>query len=157
GTDGDYLCLAFHHLIFDVASAAIFKEELVRAYESEVEGSAAAGHEDPPVDPLVEAEPRPESASFWQEQMAGFDPDGSDLWFGASEVPRPTLLGDHITRTLSPTVKASVQKAQKELRSPEAVILLSAYCLLLDGHGAGPDVVVGSPVNVRPRGAERAI
>jgi amino acid adenylation domain-containing protein len=151
--DGDFFCLVFHHLIFDVISATIFMEEFVAAYEGKAPDSAAVR----PVDPLVDAEPRPESVSFWQEQLADFDPDGSDLWCGASEVSRPTLLGDHITRRLSPAVTKSVHTAQKELRSPEAVILLAAYCLLLDGHGAGPDVVVGTPVNVRSRGAERAI
>ncbi|RAY11928.1 hypothetical protein DPM19_28610 [Actinomadura craniellae] len=154
--DGAYFCVAVHHLNFDVASATIFIEDFAAAYENEVTGSPSPPG-DGPVDPLVEAEPRPESLSFWHEQLAGFDPDGSDLWCGVSEIPQPTLLGEQITYRLSPAVKKSVQRAQKDLRSPEAVILLAAYCLLLDGHGAGPDVVVGSPVNVRPQGAERAI
>jgi hypothetical protein len=37
------------------------------------------------------------------------------------------------------------------------VILLAAYCLLLSRHGAGQDLVVGSPVSVRPAGRESAI
>ena len=61
-----------------------------------------------------------------------------------------TLVGDHVTRVLSARARQNVKDMQRQLRAPEAVILLAAYLLLLSAHGAGPDLLVGSPVSARP-------
>jgi amino acid adenylation domain-containing protein len=89
--------------------------------------------------------------------IAGFDPGTLDLWCAGPDNPQPTLAGEEITRTLPAEVRTVIRRLQKEVRCPEAVILLAAYCVLLDAHGAGPDLVVGSPVNVRSPQEARAI
>jgi amino acid adenylation domain-containing protein len=157
GTGHDYVCVAVHHLVFDAASIPVFVEELAAAY------TCLAGHQALPDEltrneaALADTVPTVESLAYWHEQMAGFDPNVPDLWCGTADVAAPTLAGQQLTRPLSTVATGVVRSLQRKLRAPEAFILLAAYCLLLDAHGAGPDVVVGSPVSVRPSGAERAI
>ncbi len=155
--DGDAFCLSVHHLIFDTISGSIFLEEFIAGY------SALAAGREPPSGLLAEqpryVEPAPRAASldFWRRQLAGADPSTLDLWCGNADPPKPTLSGDQVTRELSAEATAVLRRAQKELRAPEAAVLLAVYCLLLARHGAGPDVIVGTPVNIRGREAPRAI
>ncbi|MFB7248956.1 hypothetical protein CW362_38145 [Streptomyces populi] len=155
--EGDVVCFVFHHLVYDTVSGTVFLEELTRAYES-----AAAGRETDrdllvPVPVLHEEAPGQESVEFWRARMAGFDPQTLELGIGTPQTAQPELAGAQVTHTLSPRAAAVVRRLQKELRAPEAVVLLAAYFLLLSAHGAGPDLTVGSPVNVRPPEAQRAI
>lgn len=155
--DGDVLCFVFHHLVYDTISGTVFLEELTSAYESTVQGQAPDAGLLVPVGILQEDVPSEESVEFWRQRMAGFDPQTLELRVGTPEVTEPTLVGAQVTHTLSPEAAAVVKRLQKELRAPEAVVLLAAYFLLLATHGAGPDITVGSPVNVRPPEAQRAI
>ncbi|MFF4402803.1 amino acid adenylation domain-containing protein [Streptomyces sp. NPDC001480] len=155
--DGDAFCLAVHHIVFDTISSAILLEEFATLYDA-----AAAGLEPPAELDRQESarrEPRPKDASlaYWREQLRDFDPAGMDLWCGTPDIPEPTLIGGRTTHVLSDAARDAVRRLQKQLRAPEAVVLLAAYCLLLARHGAGPDVVVGSPVNVRGPRDQRAI
>ncbi|XUL94541.1 non-ribosomal peptide synthetase (plasmid) [Streptomyces galilaeus] len=155
--DGDVLCLVVHHIIFDTISSAILLEEFVQAYEAV---SAGLGIPDalretrPPLRPAPYQEA---SLAYWREHLKGFDPSTLGLNCGTEDVPEPTLTGDYVLHTLSPQAHEAVRRLQRELRAPEAVILLAAYYLLLARHGAGPDLVVGSPVNVRGPQAPRAV
>ncbi|MEU1313378.1 amino acid adenylation domain-containing protein [Streptomyces cinnamoneus] len=155
--DGDVFCLAVHHIVFDTVSAAILLEEFTAVYDTMAAGleppAELSGHEAA----LPENPPRPESLAYWREQLGGFDPAGLGLWLGTEDIPEPTLAGGRSDHVLSEDALAAVRKLQKQLRAPEAVVLLAAYCLLLARHGAGPDIVVGSPVNVRGPQAPRAI
>ena len=76
---------------------------------------------------------------------------------GEPDVANPTLRGDQVLHRLSAGARDAVQRMAKVLRASEAVVLLAAYYLLLARHGAGPDIVVGSPVNVRGPRAQRAL
>ncbi|MFB6894232.1 amino acid adenylation domain-containing protein [Kitasatospora sp. NPDC056327] len=155
--DGDVVCLAFHHLVYDIISGTLLMEELVSAYEAFV-----AGREPDPalleVAPAYhEPEPAPESLEFWRGQLEDFDPGGLDLWVGGADRPDPTLRGEQYTHTLSDEARAAVRALPREVRAPEAVVLLAAFDLLLAAHGAGPDITVGSPVSVRPREDPRLV
>ncbi|MFD9392985.1 amino acid adenylation domain-containing protein [Streptomyces sp. NPDC060000] len=154
---GDVVCFVFHHLVYDTLSAPVFLEEFTAAYGSAVAGQAPDAALPAAAGVLHEAEPGRESIEFWRQQMAGFDPQTLRLRCGTPQVSEPALAGAQVAHTLSPQAGAIVKALQKELRAPEAVILLAAYFLLLAAHGAGPDITVGSPVNVRPPGFERAI
>ncbi|KUM93480.1 hypothetical protein AQI88_27355 [Streptomyces cellostaticus] len=149
GPDTDVFCVTAHHLIFDGLSSAVFLEEFAAAYGQVAEGRPVLGG--------TEAQPSRPSLAFWQEELAGASTDDLELACAAPEPDRPTLAGAQISRSLSPQVVAAVRKLGDELHAPESVILLAAYYALLEGHGAGPDLIVGSPVDVRAEHAARAI
>ncbi|MFI1436847.1 condensation domain-containing protein [Streptomyces lydicus] len=158
--DDDVLCFVVHHLVFDTVSAGVFTRSLARAYARVLRGEQPypADEGTGPVPVLDEPAPRPQSTDFWRDHLAGFDPGALETDCGTGHNPaRPTLAGGRLDHTLTPGATAAVRKLAKELRAPEAVVLLAAYYLLLAAHGAGPDLVVGTPVNVRGDGAADAI
>ncbi|MER7881020.1 amino acid adenylation domain-containing protein [Streptomyces solisilvae] len=153
---GDYFCLVAHHLVFDTISAGILAEELVLGYDAFAAGVTPIELL-APVPVMPAEEPNDGSLAFWREHLRDFEPKGLELWCGEPDVPRPTLAGDHVTLELAPQAREAVRRMARELRAPEAVVLYAAYYLLLAAHGAGPDMVVGSPVNVRGPQHQRAI
>ncbi|MEU6285735.1 condensation domain-containing protein [Streptomyces sp. NPDC047028] len=151
---GCTVSVALHHLVFDAMSTVSFLGELLSALAD------PDGYDTTPVASAVEPEPAAESVEFWREQLRGFKGGGAEgggLWFGNPPSDTPDLAGESTWYTLSRPARDVVRRLCRELRAPEAVILLSAYCLLLSRHGAGKDLVVGSPVSVRPAGHEAAI
>ncbi len=155
--DGDVVCLAFHHLVYDIISGTVLLEELVALYEAYVDGLAPAPELLTVLPAFDEPEPTAENLDFWRELLGDFDPAPLDLWCGSEDPAEPTLVGDHQVHVLSAEATATVRRLQREVRAPEAVVLLAAYNLLLAAHGAGPDIVVGSPVTVRPKDAPRTV
>lgn len=151
GAGGDVVSVALHHLVFDAMSTVTLLGELISAYQAPDDYSTA------PVAAVVEAEPSAESVDFWRDQLRGFRGADDGLWYGNPASATPNLAGDTLQYPLSDGALAVVSRLQRELRAPEAVILLAAYYLLLAQHGAGSDIVVGSPVSVRPPGHEGAI
>ncbi|WP_410615062.1 condensation domain-containing protein [Amycolatopsis sp. lyj-109] len=155
GPEHDSVGVAVHHLIFDGTSMSIFLEELAAAYDAVLAGDLPdAG---PPVPLWPESEPKPASLAFWREHLRDFDAGGPGLWCGGQESAQPTLRGEQLVRPFSAAAKDVVTALQKELKAPDVVVLLAAYYLLLHAHGAGPDLAVGFPVNVRSQQAQRAI
>ncbi|WP_329222059.1 condensation domain-containing protein [Streptomyces sp. NBC_01485] len=155
--EGDVLCLAVHHLVFDSMSSSIFLEELAAAY-----GIAADGHDlsAAPVEVVpawVEPEPAEASLKFWQRHLEGIDPYGAQLRVGDRPVDGDSLAGATRSHVLSAESAAVLHDCQRQLRAPDAVVLLAAYYLLLARHGAGPDFAVGLPVNIRGPRTERTI
>jgi amino acid adenylation domain-containing protein len=148
---GHVLCLAFHHLIYDIISGKRLYEDLVAAYEGFEADDAPPERLHAVVPDFAEPEPRAGSLAYWAGRLGDFDPKGLDLACGVPDGGEPTLEGDQVTFTLSPEARAAVQVLQREARAPEAVVLLAAYHLLLAAHGAGPDITVGTPVSVRPK------
>ncbi|MEU3459722.1 condensation domain-containing protein [Streptomyces sp. NPDC006733] len=151
GGAGDVVSVALHHLVFDAMSTVTLLGELISAYQ------APDAYSTVPVTAVVEAEPSEESVDFWRDQLRGFRGCDDGLWYGNPASATPNLAGDTLQYPLSDDALAVVARLQRELRAPEAVILLAAYYLLLAQHGAGSDIVVGSPVSVRPPGHEGAI
>ncbi|GAA5201073.1 hypothetical protein GCM10023322_80360 [Rugosimonospora acidiphila] len=157
GPEHDLVAVAVHHLIFDGSSMSIFVDELRAAYDAVQSGTAPALDAVETVAPWPETEPTPASLKFWREHLRGFDSAATGLWCGRPESAQPTLHGDHFVHHFSARAAATVGAMQQQLRAPDAVILLAAYYALLGLHGAGPDVCVGFPVNVRSQQAQRAI
>jgi amino acid adenylation domain-containing protein len=58
---------------------------------------------------------------------------------------------------LEPHARVALRRLARDLRAPEAVVLLAAYALLLTAHGADPDVTIGVLADVRPRGNGDAV
>ncbi|QKV75045.1 condensation domain-containing protein [Amycolatopsis sp. Hca4] len=155
GPEHDSVGVAVHHLVFDGTSMSIFLEELAAAYDAVLAGDLPdAG---PPVPVWPESEPKPESLAFWREHLRDFGSGGPGLWCGGQESAQPTLRGEQLVRPFSAAAKDVVTALQKELKAPDVVVLLAAYYLLLHAHGAGTDLAVGFPVNVRSQQAQRAI
>ncbi|MFD7559314.1 amino acid adenylation domain-containing protein [Streptomyces sp. NPDC059835] len=157
GPDGDVFCLVVHHIVFDTVSAAILLDEFVRIYEAVAAGLDIPEELAAPQPALRTAAYTDESLAYWREHLNGFDPSALGLDCGTEDRPDPTLTGDSVLHTLSDGAREAVRRLQREVRAPEAVVLLAAYYLLLARHGAGPDLVVGSPANVRPADAAGAI
>ncbi|MEV0372661.1 amino acid adenylation domain-containing protein [Streptomyces sp. NPDC050636] len=152
--DTDVFCVTAHHLVFDEVSASVFREELMSAYEhadgAQEEGLAAVpGWTEPP--------PSGESLAFWREELAGASTDGMELACAVPEPDRPTPAAAQVGRELPPRTVSAVRRLADDLGVPESAVLLAAYYVLLDAHGAGPDLLVGSPVDVRPAHAARTI
>jgi len=148
------VCLVAHHLIVDAMSMSTLRDQLVHGYERLLSGATL------PVDPvpaLPEPEPAPELVDFWRSQLDGYVPAESSLWLARRENGQPTLTGDAVQRDLSEEARQAVARLRRELRAPDSVILLAAYYLLLSLHGAGEDLIVGSPVSTRPHEALSAV
>ncbi|MFF2327303.1 MULTISPECIES: amino acid adenylation domain-containing protein [unclassified Streptomyces] len=150
----DVVCVAVHHANFDGRSSALLLGEFVARY------NALAAGTDPGTEivPAWQEQPaRETSQAYWRAKLDGVDADALDLW---CEKPAPavtTLAGAVRTRALSPAARDAVKGMGLELNAPESVVMTAAYGVLLAAHGAGPDLTIGSPVNVRAPGAEQAI
>ncbi|MGW3228377.1 non-ribosomal peptide synthetase [Kitasatospora sp. NPDC001095] len=154
---GDVVCVAAHHLVFDTISATFLFEELAAAYDAALAGRPVPAELLPEVPVVESAAPSAESVEFWRRGLAGYRADELDLWLGEDETTEPTLAGGYVERVLSQAAADALARLQRDLRAPEAVVLLAAFDLLLARHGAGPDLVVGTPVNVRDQRTARAV
>ena len=143
--DGELVCVVAHHLIFDALSAFLLGEALATAYDSSTVG--------------VHSAPSSVAASgeFWEQHLDGFDPAGLALNIPTRETTDWKLAGSEITYSLRPELSNVIKRLRKDLRAPDAVVLLAAYYVLLASHGAGPDLVVGCPFTTRDESSARAI
>lgn len=157
GPDADTLAVVVHHLVFDAASVPVLIAELAAAYDARATGRDLPDELRTPVAALRDPAPREESLAYWRTALDGFDPAGLDLDCARPAPARATLVGDTVLHVLDDETRDLVRGLQRTQRAPEAVILFTAFCLLLAAHGAGPDLVVGSPVNIRPPEARSAI
>ena len=159
-TDSDVFCVVLHRLIFDEPSRAVFIEEFAAAYEA-----ALAGQEDSlfteiasdAVPGVVESRPSQESLDFWQRELAGFGHGDLDLACALVGPVHPTLAAASVSHPLMPDATAVARGLRERLGVAEDAILLAAYCVLLDAHGVGPDLMTGTSVNVRPDHQARVI
>lgn len=147
--EGDVFCMAVHHLVFDVTSAAIFMRTLIPVYEAVAAGRPVPEEALAEVPQAAEAQPSEADLAYWRENLRDLAPGGLNLWCGAPRANRPRLSGDTATHTLSAAGVAAVQQLQRQVRAPVAAVLLAAYYVLLASHGAGPDLVVGTPLDIR--------
>jgi len=154
---GDVFCLALHHLVYDVISATVILEELTTAYNCLAAGEPIPESLHGQIGSFTEPEPKPASLEFWRDQLKDFDPADLDLSCGRPDSAQPTMRGGKVTLTLAPQTQAIVKTLTKQLRAPEAVVMLAAYYVLLATHGAGPGITVGSPVSVRPMDTPRLV
>lgn len=157
GPEGDVLCIAAHHLIFDATSSQIVIGELIRLYDALLAGEDILTEEIVPYAAVNADEPRPESFQFWRDHLSGFDAGELDLSVATRENAETTLAGSTVSLQLSEEALRVVRGMRRELRASEPVVLLAAYYLLLAQHGAGPDIVVGSPSDIREQRAAGAI
>ncbi|UQA97426.1 condensation domain-containing protein [Streptomyces halobius] len=148
------LCVVVHHLVHDAASAQIMFRELMEAYDAGHRGQTPVTTEVPA---FTEPAPTEEGTRYWFERLTGFDATRLGLLIGAPDPCRPSLRGGQVWREFPEATALAVEDLATRLRVPESAILLAAYFTLLALHGAGPDIVVGSPLNMRDRAHAGAI
>ncbi|MFF2077416.1 amino acid adenylation domain-containing protein [Kitasatospora sp. NPDC058162] len=155
--DTDVLCVTAHHLVFDEESAPVLLADLASAYEGTRDGTGPDTDPDPVTEPAPDSAPSRESLAYWREELAGATTDGMELSCTEPEPDRPTLAAARVDHTLRPRTVAGVRRLAADLGVPESAVLLAAFYVLLEASGAGPDLLVGLPVDVRPEQAGRAI
>lgn len=146
------VCVVCHHLVADHASATVLLGELSRLYDGFAQGRGA-----PPeladVAPFYsESSPDRAAVDFWVHHLAGVEPADMALAGARPIAGRPTFEGSWLKRRMSREAFAAVGRIQQRTRLTQNMVLLAAFYLLLARHGAGPDLVVGVPVD-RSRGA----
>lgn len=142
--ESDYLLFVAHHLVFDAISTDILLNELIARY-----GSFESSR---PTPLALDIEPDVDAAVFahWRNVLAELG-EPAPLAYGRINAQPRELLGDSVNHLISETATSAVRQLQKAVRAPEATVLLALYVLLLSHHGAGEDIVVGTPVNNRSR------
>jgi amino acid adenylation domain-containing protein len=151
---GSVLCLVLHHLVGDHISFTVVLDELATLYDTYAAGAAVPERLVGPAPILVEGDPDPAVVDYWVQHLRGADPARMAL-AGARTIPgRPTFAGGIVDHMLSAEADAAVAALRRRTRLTANIVLLTAYFALLAKHGAGPDLVVGVPVNGR-RAAHR--
>jgi amino acid adenylation domain-containing protein len=155
--DRDVVAVCVHHFVFDTISATFLFEDLAEAYDAIQAGAPVPEHLTVEVRPTPDPAPAQESIEYWRTRLSSIDADRLGPALSTAEPASPTVAGGYVEHRLSPRAAETVHRLSRELHAPEAVIYLAAYYLLLARHGAGPDLVVGSPVNARGAQAARAV
>ncbi|MFB9835582.1 condensation domain-containing protein [Actinoallomurus acaciae] len=156
--DRHRLCLTLHHIACDGWSLDLLERELSACYGAWLTGG------EPELPPLTE-----QYADFAAGQAAGLDDEPTlraldhflNRLAGApvrsalrTDHPRPATLdlaGGHLEFAVAPEVARRVGELARACGATPFAVLLAAFLVLVRGHGAGPEVVVGSPVISRPR------
>lgn len=147
---GDAFCLVVHHAVADGRSLALLTRELVALVEGAPLPTELA-------DVVAATPPRPvssESVDYWHDQLADADGESSALTVGARPARAAALHAARLTHRLAPDTHTAVAALRTALRASDHVVMLAAFYVLLARHGAGPDIIVGSPLDVR--GPEQA-
>ncbi|RJL31795.1 AMP-binding protein [Bailinhaonella thermotolerans] len=151
------VAIAGHHIVTDAPSYQILHEELCRLYDVHARRAEIPAELRDEVPMPGEPEPDPEDVAYWVERLRGVRPEAMEL-AGARPAPRrPTFAGHTVSRELRPEARTALDRLRKELRVTDNIVLMTAFCLTLLRHGAGPDLVVGVPVAVRRAAGARAV
>ncbi|WP_405109668.1 amino acid adenylation domain-containing protein [Micromonospora sp. NBC_01405] len=155
--DRHLICLCLHHLAVDAVSGAVLIEEFAALYPAMlVDGRPPAALAGPGPAPEV-AEPTAAALAFWQRHLADLPGVPAALEFGRPDPAAPTFAGGTVTRRLSAAALAGMRDLRRTCRATDNIVLLTLYYVLLMRHGAGQDVVVGVPVDLRDGAARRAV
>nr|WJJ09222.1 non-ribosomal peptide synthase [Streptomyces spectabilis] len=150
--------LVLHHLVFDGASTPVLLRDLLRTYDTLLQGGtpepAAARHD--AYDAFVRWEADflagPEGArhrAFWQDTLAG---DLPVLRLGIERAPAPgaAVVGETVALPLPPALAARVRDLCAARGAKPAVLFLAVYELLLHRYSGERDLIVGVPSLGRP-------
>ncbi|MEY2932530.1 MAG: hypothetical protein RL033_3279, partial [Pseudomonadota bacterium] len=152
------LLVTAHHIGFDGWSTGVFARELSLAYAAYCAGRA------PSLAALpvqyadyarwqrrwLEGAALESQLGYWREQLAGAPPA---LDF-PTDRPRPALAstrGAACYFELEPSLCAGLERRARELHATPFMLLLSAFCTLLQRYSGQSDFVVGTPVAGRAR------
>jgi amino acid adenylation domain-containing protein len=154
---GDVCCLALHHLVYDAWTAGALFADLVAGYNADVSGTTLPAELTGQVEAHVEEPPGERALGYWRAQVADVRADRQQMAMGRLRDRTSTFAGAARRHDLSPTACAAARSMARQYRASENIVLLAAYYLLLARHGAGPDLVVGVPVDARDAGQRAAV
>ncbi|MEV0194648.1 amino acid adenylation domain-containing protein [Kitasatospora purpeofusca] len=153
------LLLTLHHLAADEESAGPLLADLDLAHTARCAGRA------PQFGPLpvqyadfarwqgeVLAGTAERDRAFWTERLAGL-PEESALPADRPRPPRPTHRGAVARFELSAELAAGLTALAREHGATVFTAVHALLAVLLHRHGAGEDIVVGTPVSVRGESA----
>ncbi|GIH19628.1 non-ribosomal peptide synthetase [Rugosimonospora africana] len=151
------LALVVHHLIADGSTLRVLVEELLSCIvalraSGELPALAAAAPHAPPA-----AAPKPESLSYWQEHVRGYQPAGATLDAARATLDLPSFRAHRVTRRLPPSTADAIRALRRRLRATDHIVLLSAYYVDLVRHGASLDLVVGMLTSTRGPAEREAV
>ncbi len=163
GAERHVLVLSMHHIVMDAVSAGVIARDLSALYRSVRDGAA------PDLPALTRtyadlaaerAGDDPDKASedlaYWRRTLGGEPPTLEP----PCDRPRPGLMsfeGRGIFRTLDATLSDRLRALSRERRGTLFMTLLAAYGAMLHDVTGQDDIVVGTPMSTRPRGAEDVV
>ncbi|HLL82432.1 MAG TPA: condensation domain-containing protein, partial [Longimicrobium sp.] len=152
--DDDHVFAAtLHHIVGDAWSAGVLLRELAALYGAFARGLPAPLPE-PPLQyadfavwqrERLDGEAAAPLLEYWRDHLAGAPP----LMRLPADRPRPEVQGREggiVTRSLGGELPARLQAVARECGATLFAVLLAGFKALLARHGAGDDVVVGTPV-----------
>lgn len=157
GEQEHVLLLTLHHIVCDAWSLRVLVSELMRFYEARVTGQPAG------VEPLthqyadfarwqqtwLDAPSTEAQLQYWSRQLA--DCPTLDLPTDRRRPPAQTFRGGCHTRRLSAEVSTALGRLASEEQATLFMTTLAAFDLLMARYAGQRDIVVGTPVSVRPR------
>ncbi len=151
------ILFAVHHIVADLISFRILAQELSEFYRAAVTGVTARPVE--PSFPYAEyvkwyeqllASPEGETlAAFWETELVREVPlpELPRMHAGADRALRPAGLRQRVFRD---TLFHEIEDLARQEKLTRFVILLGAFKILLHRYTQQTDIVVGTPVSVRP-------
>ncbi|WP_433330216.1 amino acid adenylation domain-containing protein [Spirillospora sp. CA-294931] len=151
------VCLVAHHIVIDGTSLQILVEELSGLYGDLAERGEISAELAGTAPLLLEPEPSPEATRYWLDHLDGVRPEAMALPGTRPAPARPTFAGRTRTWEMTPEARAAMEALRRELRVTDNLVLMSAFYLTLARHGAGPDLVVGVPVDTRRPATQKQV
>lgn len=154
---GSAVCLVLHHMIADHTSVTVLMRELAALYDAYAADLDVPAELAGPAPWYRPPGPDPATVDYWTRHLAGTDPQAMALATARPVPVRPTFAGEIIGHRLSGPARAAVTTLENRYRLTGNLVLLAAFFALLARHGAGPDLVIGVPVDSRPRAMKGAV
>jgi amino acid adenylation domain-containing protein len=146
---GSAACIVLHHIVADYTSFNVLLAEFAELYQAYADAAPVPPGLDGPAPTLIETDPEPETVAYWTDHLAGVDAAAMSLSGARPIQGLPTFAGAIVNYAFSPEANAAVQTLRARTRMTVNIVLLTAFFATLARHGAGPDLVVGVPVNGR--------
>ncbi|ORT56102.1 AMP-binding protein [Streptomyces sp. CB03238] len=143
------LCVVCHHTVFDGTSALVLTRELVHVYSALSTEGVTPPEPHAPAAEFTPPPPGAESLAHWRDHLAGVDVRSMELRCERPRPAEPTFRGEQHIHPLSDEAHRLLGTSESALQATRNLILLAAYLLVLARHGAGPDLTVGVPVDMR--------
>ena len=151
------LSVVAHHLVCDYTSFTVLLAEFADLYDAFAAGDPPPAHLAGAAPMFVETDPEQSTVDYWVAHLDGADPAAMALAGARPIVGRPTFAGAIIDHRLSPEADAAVETLRARTRLTRNLVMLAVFYAVLAKHGAGPDLVVGVPVNARRGPARDAV
>lgn len=147
------LFMTMHHIIIDIWSLGLLKEQIVDSYKFLIKGETV-NLEDSEIqfsDYAYWQRNRPKNESvlkFWNEKLSGELPI-LDLPVDRKHPLIPSFKGENLKQNFTIEFSDEIFGLAKFFEVTPFVLLLSTYYVLLYKHTSQEDIIVGSPLSIR--------